>query len=148
MYRSTHATYPLVCIQAIGPATERELDDASRAFAAAFERGGPIVCIADVRRADHDAVQRRLLGDWANHVKTSYGARVLAVVVVLDSALLRGALTALNWISPPTVPQPAAANVREAVALAKRFYEQASVLVPPQVWVDVRVWFDEAAATG
>jgi hypothetical protein len=148
MYRSTDSTYPVLCMQGIGPASQSELDDVTRTFAKVFERGGPIVCISDSRRASHDPVQRKILGLWANHIKELYGSRMLAVVIVLDSALMRGALTAINWISPPLIPQPTAADIREAVALTKKFYESASVDVTMDVWVKARIWFDEGVAMG
>jgi hypothetical protein len=145
MYRCTEGTYPIVCLQGVGNATQAELDEAGRIFARAVDRPGKIMCISDSRFASQDAKQRKLIGAWADDVTARCASRVVATVVILDSAILRGALTALNWISKPVVPLYSTGSASEAIETARRVAADSELEIPEHVWGRVRLWLEDGA---
>jgi hypothetical protein len=145
MYRSTDSTHPIVCLQGIGVATQGELDDATCAFDRALARSGLLLCISDSRRASHDAKQRRLIAEWADTVTPRCQKRMIGTIVILDSALIRGALTALNWLSREQIPQYMAADGYEAVAIGRKLAEKANLTVSAETWGRVGYWLEQGA---
>jgi hypothetical protein len=61
------------------------------------------------------AVMRRRLSEWETQNASMILKLNVGVALVLRSAIQRGALTALNWIRTPVVPQKAMPTERDAV---------------------------------
>lgn len=79
-------------------------------------RKSPFVSIVDARKMNRapSAKVRRMIADWeAQHgdLGTRYNR---GVAFVTESALIRGAMTALQWISPPKVPTVYEATMESA----------------------------------
>jgi hypothetical protein len=76
------------------------------------------------------AAERRMVADWWLPRKEQV-MRVNAVTVtVLQSALLRGAYTALLWVVQPPNPQKVAGSVAEAIKLCVETLEREGVALP------------------
>jgi hypothetical protein len=93
----------------------------------------PFVTITDSRRVRSipPADVRRYIADWmAAHAKTT---RAVGAVTIIDSALMRGALTALYWVFTPPTPQGVARDWSEAHAWAMERFRANHVPVPPNV---------------
>ncbi len=80
-----------------------------------------------------NATQRRRVAEWRSSLDERTTGRSLGTAIVLHSAFQRGALTALNWLSPPTTPQRVAADVVEAIDWCVEVLEAAGVPVPGRV---------------
>jgi hypothetical protein len=112
-------------------------------YDAAFKRGQSILCISDARLASHDASCRKLYSDWSDHCFRVDPGHTKATILLLDSALLRGALTALNWVVPPKIPQTVVADGLEAVEAGRTLAEKFAVDVPGQTWGRIRLWLEQ-----
>jgi len=79
-------------------------------------RRAPFVSIVDARRMTSapSAKVRRMIAEWeATH--GDRGSRYnRGVAFITESALIRGAMTALHWISPPKVPTTYHATMESA----------------------------------
>jgi hypothetical protein len=60
------------------------------------------------------AKQRRMQGDWIRENEELLAREVIAAVVVTDSAIIRGTVTAVFWIRPLPMPTHVAATLADA----------------------------------
>lgn len=84
-------------------------------------RDQPFVSLVDARRLTSapSAKVRRTIADWEN-LNAERGSRFnRGVVVVTESALVRGAMTALQWLSPPRVPTTYEATIEAGESWAR-----------------------------
>lgn len=84
-------------------------------------RRTPFVSIVDARRMTRapSAKVRRMIADW-EQANGDLGSRYnRGVAFVTESALIRGAMTALQWISPPRVPTVYEATMESARVWAR-----------------------------
>jgi hypothetical protein len=80
------------------------------------------------------AAQRREVADWWLPRKELV-ARVNAVTVtILQSALLRGAYTALLWLVQPPNPQKAVASLPEAIDICVNVLEKEGTPLSPAIY--------------
>ena len=100
--------------------TEDTLRDAYAAWTEFMHRG-PHVLILDMTEgnAGSTAAQRARVADWieANEGLLRAG-RQLAHVLIFDSAMVRGIVTAVFWLRPPANPHFTARSIDEAVDIA------------------------------
>ena len=114
--------WPFVVTTIIESMDEAETADYLAAFINdVVNRRAPFVSIVDARRMTSapSAKVRRMIADWeqANGDRGSRYNR--GVAFVTESALIRGAMTALHWISPPKVPTTYHATMELAKAWAR-----------------------------
>jgi hypothetical protein len=78
------------------------------------------------------AQERKAIAEWANLPRSRKFSRDLCVcsASVLESALMRGALTAMMWIWTPASPHKAVADLSEALDYTLSMLEQAGVPLP------------------
>lgn len=77
----------------------------TQAADALFSRPSRWVHVLDLRAIVRpaNAAQRKIMGDWFRGVKErNANARVLATAVLVESTLVRGAMTAVLWLTTPT----------------------------------------------
>jgi hypothetical protein len=89
---------------------ERELDAYFSAFVALHDRGQPFVHISDISLAEN----------------MSKGA-----VQVAPGAVVRGAITAIQWVTPPPYPHAAVATWDEALPWVKARAQEAGLTLRP-----------------
>jgi hypothetical protein len=142
--RVTDETFPIICFQSYGTTTEAQLDAVKPIYDRLYKRNEPFISVSDARFADHSAQQRKLWATWLeNGMRQDANNNARGTVVILDSVLLRGALVALNWVTPPKVPQEVAADWNEAVAQARALAQRFGMYVPQQVWAQVLMWLSQ-----
>jgi hypothetical protein len=149
--RVSDAMMPVVCLQAVGRSTRADIDAVHPAYVRAYARRQPLIAISDARLAIHDAQQRKLLSEWSRETLALDRGCTLATIILLDNPLLRGALTALNWLTPPTIRQIAVADPAGAISCAQELAARHKLSMPESIWLQVRVWLDsghEQAKTG
>ncbi len=141
--RVTDETYPVICFQSFGASNEQDVAGIRDVYLRAYRLGRPILCFSDARLASHTADQRRLWADWtAESMEADVLKTTKASVILLDSALLRGALTALNWITPPEVPQHVCGATEEAVRRAREVAQREGIDVSERAFTQVHYWIE------
>jgi hypothetical protein len=111
--------------------TEATLDQAYAAWTG-FMHKGPHVLILDMTdgTAGASAAQRARVAAWIERNETLLRARKqLAHVLVFDSAIMRGIVTAVFWLRPPANPHYTAQNLDHAVDIAVEVLRQAGITV-------------------
>lgn len=90
----------------------RSFVDEQRAM---LHRKEPHVVITDARKARViSPAQRKMLVDWLTEAEPLNKRYTLAMSIVIDSAIVRGALTAVMWMKEPPVPIKTYGSLREA----------------------------------
>lgn len=91
---------------------------------AILERREPYITISDVTRTRElpTAVVRRQLADWSTRYDAMMKQYAMGTAIVIESAMIRGGLTALFWLAPPPYPQQVVATLAEAVDVVEKYY--------------------------
>ncbi len=98
---------------------------------AALNGGERIVLITDARRVVRPSPEvRRFFAEWSSSIPPELHAVSLGSVSVVDNPPLRGALTAVSWISARARKVVAVPTMEEAVALAFELLDAAGVPRP------------------
>lgn len=79
-----------------------------------FRADQRVAVIIDITLLDVPSASMRRIFSDATAARLPVIARRCAGVAVVNSAVLRGIVTALSWINPPKHPQVEVATVREA----------------------------------
>ena len=86
----------------------RELDDVLKA-------PGRKLCIFDLSKATTGtARQRQLQGEWIKRNEQALKREFAAAAIVTDSAIIRGAVTAIFWVRPLPFPTRIVATLESA----------------------------------
>jgi hypothetical protein len=142
--RATDETAPIICLQAAGSITREDIARVIPMYDRLFGSRVPFIAINDARLSQFDANQRRLWAELSAHcARIDRGGTSLANILILDSPLLRGALTALNWIAQHKIPQYPVANVVEAIEVARRCVEEHRLVCSHETWGHVRFWMEQ-----
>jgi hypothetical protein len=98
----------------------------------ALETREKIVTITDLTQMRElpPASQRKLTGEWKKRTAGLTGAAVAANAHVTPSALLRGLITAVFWLHPPTSPTLFVATRAEAITKGLLVLEAANEIAP------------------
>jgi hypothetical protein len=99
-----------------------------------LRRRDKFACLIDCRGMTmaHTANQRRRITNWFEEPELQrLSPNAIAMAVLFRSALIRGALTAVNWIKPPPAPVKAFGSVAESAPwLRQRLTEESISLTP------------------
>jgi hypothetical protein len=79
------------------------------------------------------AAERKLIADWWVPRRQRVAMMNVMYAMVLESALLRGGLTALLWVIQPGNPHKVTASLDEGIGLAIEGLEEAGIALPPKV---------------
>lgn len=114
-------TRPLVVTTWFGEATERIVDEYFDWFAARLARGRAsrerLVLLNDTFAIERPTpvVRKRLAERTKAQSQTDMRAVVVGSVIVIENALVRGAVTALGWILPTLADSTFVASIDEAM---------------------------------
>jgi hypothetical protein len=90
-------------------------------------RGAPFAIVVNTLEAEPlSAEQRRMLATTLNEDGKAQERTLRACAVILRSAVMRGVLTALTWLSRPTFPIETFATVAEGEAWVRRKLAEAT----------------------
>ncbi len=97
---------------------ESELQTYFDAFVAVHDREKPFVHISDISQAENmsKAGMRKKAADFMVTERARSARLCRGSVQVASSTLLRGAITAIQWITPPPYPHAVVGTWDEAVA--------------------------------
>lgn len=125
--------WPVVMVVLHGTQSE---DDYLALFAEwerVFQRKERYAAITDARAVKERASpkQRAVIADWIKRVDPKLAVTSVGHAVVIESAFVRGAMTAIQWLHKASVPEAYFSTVREAVDFATdRLTEQSVPLSP------------------
>lgn len=140
-YQIDDGCFPLVLVTWTGTAsaesTRAFFADLAALTARAEQAGVSTVTIHDARESARPSPDTRAV--MAEQVKT-VTSRSLVDVVVLNSAALRGVITAMAWVVPgPMKRVKTAATLEEAFDLAQKALAEAGQAAPPRpAWANLR----------
>lgn len=110
---------PLVIVVSPAEANPAMIDALASAYERLFQRGRRYASISVSRRGGSTmgARERRAIAEWANSPRVREMSKELCVgsATIVESALQRAALTAIQWFWTPTAPHRAVATAAEAV---------------------------------
>ena len=130
--------WPIVLTTVDGDLDERELVPYFAEFQSrVLARAQLFSSIVDATRITSapSARVRKLVADWEIEHGAVGEKYNVGVAIVTTSALVRGAMTAIQWISPPRVPTTYEATVPAAISWAESHLRQRGVLVRPEARV-------------
>ena len=125
------AHFPVVVQAIMGTCGLVDVDGLARLSAAAHARGQRFAIISDTRAASvPDAATRRALADLAARFRGEQH-HLIANILILDSAILAGALTAVRWfIDPDNMPR-VVRSARDAVDVIGPLFAREGLTVAP-----------------
>jgi len=108
--------WPIIRMTFDGPCTDEDtrwfLDETERCQ----KRPGSYVLLIDARRAVRPpATQRQMMSEATRNQTAADQRRLIGRATIIDNALIRGALTALDWVVPPKHPMRVFATEAEAL---------------------------------
>jgi hypothetical protein len=109
--------WPLVVI-VVGESLERhELPELERQIDAVYARKQRFATLADGSRVARmpDAATRKRLAEWQNDTRTSIARYNVISATVVTSGIVRGAMTAMNWVFQPPNRQVTVGTFGEAL---------------------------------
>jgi hypothetical protein len=126
--------WPLVVVRASGQADLASAEHVNTVFDRYFRKRERFAAIFDLRGLSlPDARCRAALGNFQKAHKTDFDTLLIADAMVLESRLLRGFLTAVNWLAPPSHPQRTFASPVEALTWAKNRLDEEGIAYPDAV---------------
>jgi hypothetical protein len=116
------ASWPIVLVRPRGELSELQYQQMFRAIEALWARKEKFLTITDTRRSGAgSARQRQLIGDWMKTHEEQSNLYSMGSIIIVSSAVVRGAMTAINWIAQPKVPSHFVSSPREAAEHARKF---------------------------
>jgi len=73
------------------------------------------------------ATQRKFFGDWLKESEAGTRRYVAGMAIVVDNALIRGALTAVLWVVEPACPTKIVGTIDEAMTFLTECGERANI---------------------
>lgn len=131
--------HPLVLVDMPARFDLEDLAKFTRAIDALYVRGGRFSTLVDSRAVVSvpDAAVRKRLADWQNETRERIAKHNVFTATVTDSALVRGAMTAIHWIFRPPNEQVTVASYPEGFRRCMAALEAEGVALP-QALVRVR----------
>jgi len=122
-------SWPIVGFTLRGAITDDEFERLFVEVEKYWRRGDRFLTITDTRAAANaSARQRQRIGEWMKENQASIRQTSIGSIVILQSVIVRGALTAINWIAQPELPPEYAKDWAQASELATRMLERHDML--------------------
>lgn len=110
---------PLVIVTFRGTASQEEFEEYLRRIGANLARRQPTAVIIDSRQAvTMPAAQRRRQADWIDSNREDLRRYSAGTAFIIESSLMRGALTAIFWLTKYETPYVVVATFEAAEAWA------------------------------
>jgi hypothetical protein len=104
-------------------------------YTAMVERRSPFATILDSRGLTTaiTAHQRKLLTDWFDVTGKLAGEYHFGIAVLMNNALIRGALKAVTWVKPVPVPIMPFASIADAAPWLREIFREQRIPVTPEI---------------
>lgn len=109
--------WPVVIIEAPPNSTYESIEFFCARYSELFKRRERFATIQDMTRMKGllDAKSRKKLGDWTKESEEEIMRWHVASATIVESALIRGIVTAVHWFAKPTTPQMMTGSMREGM---------------------------------
>lgn len=113
--------------------TSSELDDYFTAFLAVHDREQPFVHISDISLAEPMSSPdiRKKAATFMASERARSTRLCKGTVQVAPGNVMRGAITAIHWLSPPPYPHAVVATFNQALAWCEQRATEAGLSLPP-----------------
>ena len=127
--------WPVVVVTFPAAFSERDLQRHLLECEPLLSRGDTFLCIRDLTQIKQvpDAGVRRAAASWEQRHQVPLGRVLLGVANVSDSKLVRGALTAMRWLSSAPYPEVSLSTLQEAFQWAETLLSERGLPVPDHV---------------
>ncbi len=115
------SAWPIVVSRASGESTDEDMAGYLLMGERLLARRQPHVLIVDATAGRSlNSVHRKMVAEWNSRYSVALRRYRVGLVLVTPSALLRGMVTAIYWVSPAPFPYQPVATLEEAVAWANQ----------------------------
>lgn len=112
--------WPVVLVIPRGEVPDDRYREMFSTFDTLWARKERFLTITDTRHSTQtSARQRQLIAEWMKSKEEQTLTYSLGSIIIISSAIVRGALTAINWIVQPRLASVYVSNTAEAVDQAK-----------------------------
>lgn len=112
----------------------KHLDEAKQELVELRDRQHRMIGVYDFREAPSYTPKQRLIqADWLRSIKPLERAVVIGYAFVTPSIVMRGVITAVNWLAPHNLPQVVHPELTDALSWAFDVCEKNAVSVPEVV---------------
>lgn len=131
--------FPLVAQATVGHLRVEHADQARAVMRRGFARNEPVMWYMDARKATRvDALYRKQVAVYTDELESLGHKYSVCSVVVLDKAVLRAALTAINWITRPVLTVHVVATPFEAAGILERAWRDDGGAFTPDLLEGIR----------
>lgn len=144
----TAVLFPIIAIEVHNPTID-DVDAAFNAIARVLEkRQGPYIAFADLSHLTSmpDAKIRQRVAERRAIHHEKYGPRIHGVVNVVDSSIVRGTLTAINWLKPVSAKHHYVATRVEGMRVCMQCMQAGGLAVPESVHAYMKLLERDAGA--
>jgi hypothetical protein len=125
--------WPLVVIRYNGPRTEADWHAMFAAYDRMHTRRERFATINDTTSSPlPSAVERSMIGEHAKRHEDATRRYLVATCMVIENAIMRGALTAIHWVYRPAYKLFICATLHEAYVVAARELREEGIALHPQ----------------
>ncbi len=112
--------WPIVRVTPYGNLTDADYEAMFRSFDALWRRRERMLSLTDTRKSGNATPkQRQMIGEWLKANANTMEQNSLGSVVLVESTLVRGALTAIDWVSGSRIRSEYVGNWNQAVDKVK-----------------------------
>jgi hypothetical protein len=109
------------------------LDEQTAQMRESAKLGRKVFIIIEARDGNRPPPEvRKLQAEWMQQHRELIAATCMGMAFVIESRLVRGALTAIFWVTPSPVPYSVHATLHEALVHARETCTQGGVELPAQ----------------
>jgi hypothetical protein len=127
--------FPLVVQRFVKGFDDSDVETMIRTFELLFHRNSryALLIYCDADAAVMSARQRRRVSDWYKEHQEIVHRVNVATAIVIESTMVRGAMTAFNWLMEPKYTQRMVPSIHEGVNYLIDQLEVANVQIPLEV---------------
>jgi hypothetical protein len=124
--------WPVVVISFPPAFSDADLEEHLSECERLLRREQQFYCIRDLTRVKHvpTATMRRSAATWEQANRAALGRLLIGVANVSASTLVRGAMTAMRWITPSPFPETTVSTLQEAQRWGEARYIERGLAVP------------------
>ncbi len=126
--------FPLVLTSLVGEPTRADVEVLFRGFERLYEGDRRFVVLSDLRgiTAVPGAAERQWIAQWTERNKPNTRRLHLGSALLVKGALVRGALTAIQWLTRPTTPEVPFTDPQDAARWCTARLDEAELELPPR----------------
>ncbi|HSC87827.1 MAG TPA: hypothetical protein VLC09_11175 [Polyangiaceae bacterium] len=123
--------WPIVRTTPQGRLSDDDWEQMFREFERLWRRGERFMTITDTRFSNNPtSKQRQRIGQWIRDNNDSARHCTIGAITIVESVIVRGALTVIDWLAQPNYPMEYVRTWAQAASCSVRWLEEAELLTP------------------